>query len=191
MRCQRPSQQSFLPGPTTLMTSPPSKLLDKWSKLIPPLIFHPCPIRHHQITVSPSVWSMPKISGKMPLPLQFTGQCQLPMDQQEWRNLRLFSRVLFPPIMRILRTLGRIRDGNPRLGKRTKRHTNSWSWSGTDSYPVFLTVTDIRPEAGRTTEVQRWSLRQTNNFPNNFPGLWITWRAKEFVSCWRKILHTG
>ena len=29
--------------------------------------------------------------------------------------------------------------------------------SGTDSYPVFLTVTDIRPEAGRTTEVQRWN----------------------------------
>ena len=29
---------------------------------------------------------------------------------------------------------------------------------GTDSYPVFLTVTDIRPEAGRTTEVQRWNI---------------------------------
>jgi len=58
--------------------------------------------------------------------------------QDFWQNALAspIYRVLFPPIMRILRTLGRIRDG-------------------TDSYPVFLTVTDIRPEAGRTTEVQR------------------------------------
>merc|ERR1712130_458002 len=58
--------------------------------------------------------------------------------QDFWKNALAspIYRVLFPPIMRILRTLGRIRYG-------------------TNSYPVFLTVTDIRPEAGRTTEVQR------------------------------------
>ena len=31
--------------------------------------------RHLQTTASPSVWSMPKISGKMLLHLQFTGHC--------------------------------------------------------------------------------------------------------------------
>merc|ERR1712013_458375 len=58
--------------------------------------------------------------------------------QDFWQNALAspIYRILFPPIMRILRRLGQLRDG-------------------TDSYPVFLTVTDIRPEAGRTTEVQR------------------------------------
>merc|ERR1712110_11103 len=58
--------------------------------------------------------------------------------QDFWQNALAspIYRILFPPIMRILRRLGRIRYG-------------------TDSYPVFLTVTDNRAEAGRTTEVQR------------------------------------
>ena len=29
------------------------------------------------------------------------------------------------------------------------------SGSGTESYPVFVAVTDIRPKAGRKTDVQR------------------------------------
>ena len=61
--------------------------------------------------------------------------------------------------MRILRTLGRIRDGNQSKSWKRKQPReitiDPQICSGTDSYPVFLTVTDIRPEAGRTTEVQR------------------------------------
>ena len=55
-----------------------------------------------------------------------------------WQNpqVALIYKFLFPPIMTVLRKIGK------------KLH-------GTDSFPVFLTVTDITPEAGRTTNVIR------------------------------------
>ena len=71
--------------------------------------------RHLQITASPSVWNMPKISGKMLFPLQFTGHTW----SRSTRVKKTVSRVLFPRIMRILRKLGRIRSGNPSQGKGT------------------------------------------------------------------------
>jgi len=53
-----------------------------------------------------------------------------------WQNplTRDVYKVLFPPIMAALRKIGKIRDG-------------------VDSFPVFLTVTDISPTAGRYTDV--------------------------------------
>merc|ERR1719312_322041 len=53
-----------------------------------------------------------------------------------WQNplTRDVYKVLFPPIMAALRKIGKIRDG-------------------VDSYPVFLTVTDISSTAGRYTDV--------------------------------------
>ena len=53
-----------------------------------------------------------------------------------WQNglTRDVYRLIFPPIMAAIRKVGRLRDG-------------------TDSFPVFLTVTDISASAGRTTSV--------------------------------------
>jgi len=55
-----------------------------------------------------------------------------------WQNAKVapIYKFLFPPIMSVLRKIGR------------KLH-------GTDSFPVFLTVTDIRSQATRTTNVIR------------------------------------
>ena len=55
-----------------------------------------------------------------------------------WQNPKVAPvyRFLFPPIMTVLRKIGK------------KLH-------GTDSYPVFLTVTDISTQATRTTNVIR------------------------------------
>ena len=53
-----------------------------------------------------------------------------------WQNAltRDVYRLIFPPVMAALRRVGRLRDG-------------------TNSFPVFLTVTDISAGAGRTTSV--------------------------------------
>ena len=53
-----------------------------------------------------------------------------------WQNALTTNiyRDLFPPIMAAIRNIGRLRDG-------------------VDSFPVFLTVTDINPGAGRHTDV--------------------------------------
>ena len=53
-----------------------------------------------------------------------------------WQNALTTNiyRDLFPPIMAAIRNIGRLRDG-------------------VDSFPVFLTVTDITPGAGRHTDV--------------------------------------
>ena len=53
-----------------------------------------------------------------------------------WQNLvtKDVYKLLFPPIMKILRKIGKVRDG-------------------VDSFPVFLTVTDISDGAGRFTDV--------------------------------------
>lgn len=53
-----------------------------------------------------------------------------------WQNALTTNiyKDLFPPIMAAIRNIGRLRDG-------------------VDSYPVFLTVTDISPGAGRHTPV--------------------------------------
>ena len=62
------------------------------------------------------------------------------------------SRFLLQPVMGILRSYGRKRYGNPTSHETRNQYC---SCSGTNSYPVFLTATDIRPEAGRATEVGR------------------------------------
>ena len=55
-----------------------------------------------------------------------------------WQNAKVapIYKFLFPPIMSVLRKIG------------SKLH-------GADSFPVFLTVTDIRSQATRTTNVIR------------------------------------
>lgn len=53
-----------------------------------------------------------------------------------WQNMLTKDAYasLFPLVMNSLRNIGRIRDG-------------------VNSFPVFLTVTDISPNAGRNTDV--------------------------------------
>ena len=144
-------------------------------------LFH----RHLQITASPSVWNMPKISGKMLFPLQFTGHTW----SRSTRVKKTVSRVLFPPIMRILRTLGRIRDGNPSQGK------------GTSTDPLMFRH-QLLPGLPHRYRHSTWSRKDDRcpkvllsnvelDHPIISPELWTMWRAKEFVSYWRKISHTG
>ena len=77
-----------------------------------------------------------------------------------WQNplTRDVYKVLFPPIMAALRKIRKIRDG-------------------VDSFPVFLTVTDISPTAGRYTDVVKaaefvkYSLKKISYCHDRFLGV--------------------